>query len=470
MSFGPGMGGRGGPPGSKRPSLRKATAVFDSRPYRFLWASSALSFTGMQMQQVARALLAWHLTQSFGAVGAVGLSFGLPMLLFALIGGGLADRFEKRNLSLMTQVATALTGILTAVLVATDAITIELLFAVGLVQGTFFAFGMPARMPLMAQVVAPSQIMSAIALSNAAMNATRLVGPALAGGIVGIWGLDVAYFAMSAMFGLSAVTLLMVPTGLGTSTAVQADGTRRSMFAEIGEGLRYATKDPTIRLLLGMMFIMTFFAMPHIMLLAGFVQEDLGKSEAAFGILMSLSGIGALAGSLAIATITEFERKPLVQWGSGILSGVGLVMLAAWSGLFGYGGAIAAVIVLGLTLTAYQTLNMTMVMDAAKPEFHGRVMSIYMLTFSSMPLMALPLGAMADQIGAKTTFVAEGAVVVFFMLVVAMVTPRYTFGRHEPVEQAPVPTPPGFPPGVGGTPERALQQGAEPVQSSAESV
>ena len=93
------------PASADKPSLRAAFDVFDSRNYRYLWTSSLFSFTGMQMQQVARALLAWELTKSFSAVGAVSLSFGLPMLVFSLVGGSLADRLEKRNLSLVTQAA-----------------------------------------------------------------------------------------------------------------------------------------------------------------------------------------------------------------------------------------------------------------------------------------------------------------------------------------------------------------------------
>jgi hypothetical protein len=86
---------------------------------------------------------------------------------------------------------------------------------------------------------------------------------------------------------------------------------------------------------------------------------------------------------------------------------------------------------IGLAFTAYQTLNNTMVMDEARPEFYGRVMSINMLTFSSMPLMALPLGALADRIGAPETFIAQGAIVLGFMAFVALVNAGYTFGRHQ---------------------------------------
>jgi MFS family permease len=194
--------------------MRRALQVFQYRHYRFLWASSTFSFTGMQMQQVARALLAWELTGSFGAMGAIALSFGLPMLLFALIGGSLADRVEKRNLTLMTQASTGIVTIVTAVMVATGTITFEILFGLGVIQGTFFAFGMPARMPLMAEVVGPSNVMSAIAMSNAAMNFTRLLGPALAGVLVAVSGIAAIYFFMAGLYVVSTALLLKVPTGL----------------------------------------------------------------------------------------------------------------------------------------------------------------------------------------------------------------------------------------------------------------
>lgn len=429
--------------------MRRALEVFQYRNYRLLWFSSLFSFTGMQMQQVARALLAWELTGSFAATGIISLSFGLPMLLFALIGGSLADRVEKRNLTLVTQGTTGILALITAVLVATDLITMEFLFVIGLVQGTFFAFGMPARTPLMAEVVGPEKIMSAIAMSNAAMNFTRLFGPAAAGGLVGLWGIESAYFVQASLYVFSSTLLLMVPTGAARLVGVPGRGPgmrpgmgggpgfgrprpQGGMIAEIGVGLSYVAHHPRLRLLIGMMFIVSLFGMPYVMLLAGFVQEDLGQPESAYGVLQSITGVGALIASLGVATFTEFDRKPLVQWVAGIMAGVGLILLALSSGAFGYGGAIFAVVVLGLATTAYQTLNNTMVMSEADPEYYGRVMSINMLTFSVMPLMAAPLGVVADIISAPTTFIIQGSIIVGLMLLVALFNSGYTFGREHP--------------------------------------
>jgi len=424
--------------------MRKAMEVFQYRNYRFLWASSTFSFTGMQMQQVVRALLAWELTQSFGSMGLIALSFGLPMLMFALIGGSLADRFEKRNLTLMTQGSTGLLALLTAVMVATNTITFEILFAIGFVQGTFFAFGMPARMPLMAEVVGPSNVMSAIAMSNASMNFTRLFGPAIAAVLVGVSGIALAYFVMSSLYIFSTGLLLMVPTGLSQIARAQREATggpgggpgararpQGSMMKEIGVGLRYVWTTPRLRLLIGMMFIITLFAMPYVILLAGYVQEDLGRSKADFGWLQSISGIGALVASLAVATLTDFNRKPLVQWATGMASGIGMLLLA-WPLGIGYAGVIIAVIILGAATTAYQTLNNTMVMGESDPEYYGRVMSINMLTFSVMPLMSWPLGLLADLISAEATFALMGGVIIVIMLVLGLASRDYTFSVEEP--------------------------------------
>ncbi|MEX1022553.1 MAG: MFS transporter [Dehalococcoidia bacterium] len=430
-----------GPGGSSRPSLRKAMVVFQYKYFRYLWFSSVLSFTGMQMQQIARALLAWHLTGSFGAVGLISLSFGLPMLLFSLIGGALSDRMEKRNLVLFTQVMNAVLAIAHAVPVATGTMSIELLFVLGLVQGTGFALGMPARTPLMAEAVGQQNMMSAIAMSNAAMNATRLFGPALAGAMIGVWGIESAYYAQAVLNTLSAVILIGVPTGLAVKMGArpfQRPG-RGNMFVEIGHGLRYTVSQPRLRLLMAMMFIVSLFAMPYVMLLAGFVTDDLGRSDQDFGLLQSISGAGAIVASIAVASMTESDRKPLLQWIAGIAGGLSLVALAVGSELFGFTGAIVAIVLLGLTLTAYQTLNNTMLMDEAEPEYYGRVMSVNMLSFSVMPLMALPLGMVADWLGATTLFTILGLLVVLFTLLSGVMNPGYTFSRQEPRPERPMP-------------------------------
>lgn len=425
-------GGPSSPAASQRPSLRAALDVFRFKYYRYLWASAFFSFTAMQMQQVARALLAWELTGSYGAIGLISLSFGLPMLLFSLVGGALSDRLEKRNLVLGTQALNAALAIAHAVPIATGTMTIELLFVLGFLQGVGFAIGMPARTPLMAEAVGQSNLMGAIAMSNAAMNATRLFGPALAGIMVVSIGMSSVFYTQAVLNTVAAVVVIFVPVGLGALTGRAAQRPPQgNMLVEIGRGLRYVSSTPPLNLLVAMMFMISLFGMPYIMLLAGFVQDDLGQGESAYGYLQSISGIGAVVASIAIATLTQFDRKPLLQWGAGLLSGTALIGLGVGSELFGFTGAIVATVVLGLTMTGYYTLNNTMMMDQADPQYYGRVMSVNMLTFSAMPLMALPLGWLADLIGAAEVFALMGLLIVGFTLLTGVLDPRFTFGRED---------------------------------------
>lgn len=417
------VGGEGAPSGRLA-----ALAVFANRDYRFLWASSACSFLGMQMQIVGRGLLAWELTRSFTAVGAISLSFGLPMLLFSLVGGAVADRVNKRNLSLTTQIVTVLLAVITALLVATDLMTIELLFLIGLVQGTLFAFNGPARSPLMAMVVGPRQLMSAIAMSNAAMNGTRIVGPAVAGALAAA-GLDLVFWAQAVVYLGAALTLAGVPAERGHPMPLPAGSRRPGMVRQIGDGLRYVAREPFLRQLMLLAFIPTLFGMPYVMLMPGFVQRDLGESGSAYGFLLTVSGVGALTGSLGVAMLSDYRRKPLLQFAVGLLAGGSLAALAVLAGICGYPGALAATAVIGFAFTVYQTLNNTMLMQASAPEYYGRVMSISMLTFSAMPLMAAPLGALADAVGASTLFVVQGGLVAGSVLLVGLANPRTTFGR-----------------------------------------
>ncbi len=365
---------------------------------------------------------------------------------------------------MITQIATAVLALINALMLVTGTITFEWLFILGLGGGTASALGMPARSPLMAQAVGPNNIMSAMAMSNAAMNATRLFGPAVAGAMAAIWSLESVYFLQAILYVLSFLILFRVPTGLGAAPAGTMAPAKGSMFGEIGKGLKYVATDPRLRLLNGMMFIVSFFAMPYVMLLAGFVHKDLGGGDAEFGILQSVSGVGALVGSLGIAMLTAFDRKGMLQWMSGILGGLGLIGLAAGSAAFGYGGAVVAILVLGLSLTVYQTLNSTMIMDACKPEYYGRVMSINMLSFSAMPLMAFPMGELADVVGARETFIAQGLIVIGFMLVVVLSNPQRAFARIAPRAMS-AGSPgmrPGFRPGV-----QASQDQEEPSMGSA---
>jgi MFS family permease len=418
-------GGPGAPAGARaKPSLRQAFVSLKHRHYRSLWYSQLASFMGMQMQQVARGLLAFQLTGSYTAVGVVMMAWGIPQLVFSLIGGALADRVNKKTILLIS--------LLTAVLITTGVISIPILFVLGLFQGTLFAFNMPARQALVAELVPPKDLMNAIAVNNIAMNMTRVVGPALAGAMIATWDIASAFYAQAAMLLIVMFFLVRLPA---STTHLEGRATRGNIAREIWIGLKYIGSSRTMLMLMLMAFVPTVLGMPYMSLLPGFAVAELGVGDAAFGVMSSVGGVGAIVGGLFVATMTDFPRKPLLQALFGLGYGASLVGLGLASVAFGYPGSLVALLAVGLFSMTYQTLNNTMVMAESKPEFYGRVMSVYMLTFSVFPLMSGPAGVLADAISAKTTFMLMGVSIAAFIAATMLLNPRYIFKRVEAVQR-----------------------------------
>ena len=237
---GPGAGHGGGPPGGpggEKAGLRRTFSAFQYRKYRLLWISMAVGMTGMQMQMIAQGLLAYELSGTFTAVGVLAMAWGVPQFFFALPGGAIADRMDKRRILLITQVAVMAQAIVIGLAITTDVITLPILFVVGVFMGATFSFNMPARQAFIPEVVPREQMMNAIALNNTAMNATRIFSPLAAGLFISWWGFDVTYYITGAMYGVGWITALLLPR----STA-HLNRVKRWMFDQIGIGLRYETQ------------------------------------------------------------------------------------------------------------------------------------------------------------------------------------------------------------------------------------
>lgn len=414
-----------GGPGGGKPSLRNAFQAFQNRNFRFLFASSMASFLGMQMMFIGRGLLAWDLTGSFAITGFLSLSFGLPMLLLSPFGGATADRLEKRQVMFLARVVSGVLALLTAMFIVTDVISVPILFALGLVQGTMFAFMMPTQQAVLKELVPQTQFLNAMALNAAAMSGSAIFGPLVAIGLIAIADIEAAYFMYGAMSALSAVFIMRLPKSV---SHLLPDGEQRpSILADIVEGAKYVLSKSTLRLLLLMAFIPALFAMPFQIVLPGFATDTLGN-EGYLGIIIGASGIGAFLGSMTLASLGDFKRKALLQLCAGVLMGLALLTLGLGQKAFGLPAALVAATFLALAMNTYQTLNGTMVMTAADPRYMGRVMSIMMMTFSTMPLMAYPIGLAADRIGASEVFMTMGITILGILALVALIQRRFIFG------------------------------------------
>ncbi|MPZ99172.1 MAG: MFS transporter [Dehalococcoidia bacterium] len=404
----------------ERPSLRKAFGAFRNVHFRWLWASTLASFSGMQMQLIGRGVLAWELSESYAVVGIVEAAFALPMAIFSLPGGAAVDRVEKRRIVVASQGVMCALALVTALLIQTDLITIALLFAVGVIQGFLFTFNGPARMALLTEVVPERELTAAISLQNIAMNGTRIVAPAAAGGLIALVSIEGAYYATAVLYLFTVFSMAKLPP-----TRSHLGQVRTTLQREMGDGLRYVFSNHTLRSLMLSGFALTFFIMPYNLMLPGFADR-LGHAEL-YGLMVGVSGVGGLLGSLGIASLTDHPRKPLLQLFIGVAAGIGLLGLGLLSQIFGIAGALIALAILGGTATAYMTLNQTMLMSESEGPYRGRVMSIFMLTFSAMPLMSLPMGVLADTVGAQTLFIVQGLLVTVVLVVLGFSNRGHTF-------------------------------------------
>jgi MFS family permease len=418
MTSGPDAGPATGK--GSRLRLPRTFSALSNRDYRLMWIGTLGSFTAMQMSMVARGYLAYYLTGSAAMLGVVMFARALPQFLFTLFGGVLADRLPKRNLLLVTQMLTGLCVLITAVLVVTDIITIWQLIALGFIEGAIFSFNMPARQAILPELVGQRNLMNALALNNAGMNFTQVFGPALAGLLISwpVVGLSKVFFIQAACYLLPVVMLTQIRPVAGRSGRAKAP-----MLEELQIGLRYVKRHETLGMLLLIGLVPTLLGFSYQSLLPVFASDKvLGVGASGLGFMSTATGLGALVGSLLIASYNDFRRRGLAQLTVGAAWGATL-MFFGMSGHFAV--ALAALVLVGLTASAYRSLNSTLITVITDPQFYGRVMSIQMLGFSLSMLTPLPIGFIVDRIGAPLTVTINGALIMLFVLAVASLVRSY---------------------------------------------
>lgn len=391
------------------------------RNFRWFWTGNVASSAAMQMEMIARGWLVMKLTGSPLLLGLVSGGFAIPFLLFSLFGGVVADRVEKRNLLIGTQCAIALITISIGALVALQAIQVWHLMAASVLMGLVFAFNFPSRQALVPELVGDSDeaLTNAIALTSGAMNAMRMAAPALAGAMMPLIGGDNLYRGVGSVYALillcyavQIATLFMIPISGTTQLRPHAP-----VREELVEGLTYIRRSPALMALTVMAFIPIVFGMPYITLLPFFANDVFGVGSLGYGVMNTLVGAGALAGSLAIASLGSFKRKGLLLLVTATVFGVGLALFASTSS---YGVALFFLLFVGVGGTGYMTLNNTLVMTNTTQEVRGRVMSVYMMTFGLMPFGTLPAGAIAEVVGVQWVVRASGAILALFVIGISL--------------------------------------------------
>ncbi len=401
----PGVGGV--PP--RRPGWRGALSALENRQYRWLFASNVAFFLAMGAQQIARSWLAFKLTQSELALGLISFAVAVPLLLMAPFGGVIADRRERRSLIVGGQLAVVVSELTIVVLLLTDSLRFWHLLAAAGLMGCAFPFIMPARQAIVANIAGKSGLTNAMALNMAGMNATRVVGPALGGFLIGV--VDVA--------GTYVVGILLYATALGCMLGVgraHPEGIARqvSIGRNLVEGFRYMGEHRLLLILLLFGLIPMFLAMPFQTLLVVFADEIWNVGSSGLGLLSAIAGVGGVIGSMYVAWRSDSHRRARIMLGSmlGFGSFLLLFALSPWFLL-----ALPLILLANVFASIYGTLNNTAIQLLIPDRVRGRISSFLMMSFSLPLLGTLPMSAVAEVWGAPSAVVLAAVLA----LVVAVV-------------------------------------------------
>lgn len=416
-------------PGLAGARLPRTFKALQHRNYRLFWTGQLVSLTGTWMQSIAQGWLVYLLTKSALSLGVVSFSQFLPVLLFTLLGGVAADRFDRQKLVLFTQSASLLQATLLATLTLTGAVQLWHVIGLAFLLGTINALDTPARQSLIHELVSREDLMNAIALNSTVFNSTRIVGPAIAGTLLGAlsawihaqFSLDAdgaTRIAIGVCFALNALSYSGVIVGLLLMDRHprEKNSNRESVWRSLWAGLNYARRDNRVLALLSLMGVSSIFGFSYMTLMPLYAGEILKVGPQGYGFLMAAAGLGALTGALILASLGNYQRK-------GALLTVGnfvfplMLLVFAQSTLFPV--SLIALVGFGWGLITQNALTNTLLQTIVPGELRGRILSLYTLMFMGMlPFGSLQVGAIAEKFGAPTALSLGALICLGFSLFV----------------------------------------------------
>jgi predicted MFS family arabinose efflux permease len=394
-------------------TLRRTFKAFDYRDFRLMWFGACTSSIGTWMQIVAQGWLIYRLSHSARLLGLDQFLAGLPIFLFTIIGGVVADRAERRKILLMSQWLQMASAAVLTVLVALGLSHVWPILCLSFVSGLAQAFGGPAYSALIPTLVEPEDMPNAIALNSIQFNLAVTVGPALA-------GITLARLGEKWCFGLNALSFLAPIISLSIISArFVPENTKQSMYNSLTQGIKFIWHHGSMVGLIVLAFLMTFLAMPMRTYIPVFVKDIFHRGPETYGNLLSLMGVGSICGSLAMAGLGNMRSKGRFALMSLIFLGAGIAVFSLSRSL---PVSYATLVVVGASMMAVFATMTSLVQLIITNEMRGRVMSVYNFAFrGGMPMGNLLSGWLVPMFTAPIVLAVNGLVLVlvaaYFLLV-----------------------------------------------------
>jgi MFS family permease len=386
------------------------------RNYRLFFWGQLISMIGTWVQQTAMSWFVYEITNSKFLLGLVAAIGSAPMMLFAAWGGSLADLYPKRSILIVTQTAQMICAFLLAIGIWAGFANTTFIVIIAALNGVAMGFDMPARQAFTVEMTSREDLLNAVSLTSSVVNGARVVGPSLAGLMIGVVGVATCFLinGLSFIAVIAGVVMMRLPP-------FERKIDIGSPAEHAWNGIVYSFQRPRVRTILLLFLAVGIFGWSYMVIMPAFARDVLGRGADGFGILMSASGTGALIGALAVATFGHrFTPRKLALGGVWLFSAA----VFAFSLTRNFPLALAFLFVAGFGMLLFFSTTNTVLQTIVPDDMRGRVMGVWSLVFGAMiPLGSLEAGAVADWMGAPFAL-AFGAIVCALSAAIALIAIR----------------------------------------------
>jgi MFS family permease len=397
-----------------------AFGAFASRPFLLFWTGLATALTGVWVRITAQGYLVYDLTGDKFLLGLVSFCQAAPVLIASPFAGAVLDRVDRRRVLQVVQITQCLAVLTMAILIAADRIEVWHLLVLASIVGFASGFDWPARLSTVPSLVNRDQLKSAVALTAAAFNGARVVGPGIGGILAATVGIAACFFLTAAMYIPFIVVLAVIPIA---TTARAATSARQSARQDLVEGYRYIWRTPTIRGLLSVDLFPLAFGIAYFTLAPAVARDVLGLGAFGLGMLLLANGVGSILGTVTVAMLGGIRRRGRI-----VVAGVGcfgftMALFALSSSVY---VAFPLIFLLGLITATYGTFNDTLIQTYVDDAYRGRVLSVYSMFWGLTPIGGLIAGAMAEVVGVQAALFINALLVLCYVPILLRFTPVRT--------------------------------------------
>jgi MFS family permease len=406
-----------------QPGTVRGLDVFRNRNFRLLWFGAVASNIGTWIQQVAQGWLVVTLTDSPGWLGAVSLATALPFLVVPLFGGVIADRVDRVKLLKITQSCSMFLAFALAALTIANVIEVWQIIVIAFLNSTSNSFDQPTRNALLPDMVREDELMQAISLQSTAFQGAALIGPAIAGVLVGVIGTGGCFLlnGISFLFVILALYLMNVPQSLPP--------VRKPVISDMIEGLRFLKASNLLITVLLLTCIFSIFGRSYSTLMPALAKIELDLGSGALGVMYAMPGLGTLIGGFALAAVGDITRKGSLLMMTTVVTGAALLILGLASN---FGMLLATLVLIGITTTVFNATSSTVLQINSPGNMRGRVMSFNTIAWRGFtPLGGAVSGFIAEIMGTRLAIGGGGFIVLIAAVAMFALVPFLRLADRE---------------------------------------